>query len=40
MCYVIAHDACHHGQIALALKQNGMRLPDKVALGRWYGGNF
>lgn len=37
MCYLIARDSHHRGQIALALKQNGMRLPDKVALSRiWY----
>ena len=43
MCYVIAHDSHHRGQIALALKQNGMRLPENVAINdiwySWYGGN-
>jgi uncharacterized damage-inducible protein DinB len=43
MCYVIAHDSHHRGQIALALKQNGMRLPEQVAIRdlwySWYGGN-
>jgi uncharacterized damage-inducible protein DinB len=43
MCYVIAHDSHHRGQIALALKQNQMRLPQKSSLTdiwySWYGGN-
>ncbi len=40
LAYMIAHESHHRGQILLALKQNGMRMPDSVALTevwyRWY----
>jgi uncharacterized damage-inducible protein DinB len=40
LAYMIAHESHHRGQILLALKQNGMRMPDKVAITevwyRWY----
>jgi len=32
LIYMIAHESHHRGSILLALKQNGMRMPDKVAL--------
>ena len=36
LAYMIAHESHHRGSILLALKQNGLRMPDKVAItGVW-----
>jgi uncharacterized damage-inducible protein DinB len=37
LAYMIAHESHHRGSILLALKQNGMRMPERVALAAvWY----
>jgi len=41
LAYMIAHESHHRGSIMLALKQNGMRMGEKVALRAvWYSWYF
>jgi uncharacterized damage-inducible protein DinB len=38
LAYLISHESHHRGQIALALKQAGWRLPEAIAMGALWGG--
>jgi uncharacterized damage-inducible protein DinB len=35
LCYLVAHDAHHRGQIAMLARQAGHPLPQKVMFGMW-----
>jgi len=36
LTYFVAHEAHHRGQIVMAARQLGMRLPTEVAAGLWW----
>ena len=40
MCYLLAHDAHHRGQIMMLSRQLGYRLPGKVNYGIWHWGKL
>ncbi|MCU1235969.1 MAG: DinB family protein [Candidatus Solibacter sp.] len=35
LCYMLAHEAHHRGQVCMLAHQLGFRLPNKVACGIW-----
>jgi uncharacterized damage-inducible protein DinB len=39
LCYLVAHDAHHRGQIAMLARQVGHPLPQKVMFGVWERGS-
>lgn len=39
LCYLIAHDAHHRGQIAMLARQLGHPLPQKINFGMWEWGS-
>jgi uncharacterized damage-inducible protein DinB len=39
LCYIVAHDAHHRGQIAMLARQVGHPLPQKAMFGMWEWGS-
>jgi uncharacterized damage-inducible protein DinB len=39
LCYLVAHDAHHRGQIAMLARQSGHPLPQKAMFGMWEWGS-